>query len=94
MQVGQAFATRSSADSLLTIGLFTNRVMLGIAGLVIGLQLLVLYTPLQSFLDLDPLSAADLGVCAALGVGLLAVIETVKAVTRRSVTRRSAADGV
>ena len=83
MQVGQAFATRSSTESLRTIGLSTNRVMLGIAGLVIALQILVLYTPLQSFLDLDPLDAMDLAICAGLGVGVLATIETVKAVHRR-----------
>ncbi len=83
MQVGQAFATRSSTESLRTIGWSTNRVMLGIAGLVVALQILVLYTPLQSFLDLDPLSAADLAICAGLGVGVLAAIETVKAFHRR-----------
>ncbi len=83
MQVGQAFATRSSTESLRTIGWRTNPLMLGIAGLVIALQLLVLYTPLSEFLDLDPLGGADLAVCAAAGIGLLVLVEAVKAIRRR-----------
>ena len=88
MQVGQAFATRSSTESLRTIGWRTNPLMLGIAGLVIGLQLLALYTPLSEFLDLDPLSGADLVVCAAAGIGLLTLVEAVKAI-HRSTSRRT-----
>ena len=83
MQVGQAFATRSSTESLRTIGLGTNRLMLGIAAGVVALQLAAVYTPLREFLNLDTLSAVDISICALLGVGLLAVIETVKLVTRR-----------
>jgi Ca2+-transporting ATPase len=83
MQVGQAFATRSKTESLRTIGFGTNPLMLWIAGLVVSLQLLVLYTPMNEFLDLDPLNAQDLVLCAAAGVGLLALVEAVKAVQRR-----------
>ena len=83
MQVGQAFATRSSTESLRTIGLGTNRLMLGIAAGVIALQLAAIYTPLSEFLDLDTLSALDIAICALLGVGLLGVIETVKLIIRR-----------
>jgi hypothetical protein len=61
--------------------------MLGIAALVVGLQILVLYTPLQSFLDLDALSPVDLAICAGLAVSLLAIIEAVKAVNRVRVVR-------
>ncbi len=83
MQVGQAFATRSATESLRTIGLTTNRVMLYIAALVVVLQFIAVYTPLREFLDLDTLSAADIGVCALLGVGLLLVVETVKLIDRK-----------
>jgi hypothetical protein len=58
--------------------------MLAIAGIVIGLQLLVLYTPLSEFLDLDALSAVDLAVCALAGIGLLVLVEIVKAFHRAS----------
>ncbi len=84
MQVGQAFATRSSTESLRTIGWRSNPLMLAIAGVVIALQLLALYTPLSEFLDVDALSAADLAVCATAGIGLLALVEAVKAVKRAS----------
>ncbi|HYN31846.1 MAG TPA: cation-translocating P-type ATPase, partial [Ilumatobacteraceae bacterium] len=83
MQVGQAFATRSSTESLRTIGLGTNRLMLAIAAGVVVLQLAAVYTPLSEFLDLDTLSAVDILICAFLGIALLAVIETVKLVSRR-----------
>ncbi len=89
MQVGQAFATRSSTESLRTIGWHTNPLMLAIAGLVIVLQLLVLYTPLSEFLDLDPLGAADLAVCATAGIGLLALVEVVKAIHRSAARQTS-----
>ena len=89
MQVGQAFATRSSTESLATIGFGTNRVMLAIAGAVISLQLLAIYTPLREFLDLQALGAFDLAVCAAAGVGLLVLVETVKAVHRAGARRTS-----
>jgi P-type Ca2+ transporter type 2C len=78
MQIGQAFATRSSTESLREIGWRTNPVMLGIAGLVAGLQLIAVYTPLREFLDLEVLSAVDLMVCVVAGVGLLALVEAVK----------------
>jgi Ca2+-transporting ATPase len=68
---------------LRTIGLGTNRVMLGIAAGVVALQLAAVYTPLSEFLDLDTLSVVDISICALLGVGLLVVIETVKLVARR-----------
>lgn len=83
MQVFQALGTRSSTESLRTIGFFTNRAMLGICTLVVGLQLLALYTPLNRFLDLEPLPAADLAISAALSAGLLVALEAQKAIRRR-----------
>jgi Ca2+-transporting ATPase len=78
MQIGQAFATRSSTESLRTIGWRTNPLMLAIAGLVFVLQLLAVYSPLREFLDLQRLSALDLAICAVAGIGLLALVEAVK----------------
>ena len=83
MQVGQAFATRSATESLRTIGFTTNRIMLYIAALVVALQFVAVYTPLREFLDLDTLTAADMGICALLGAGLLLVVETVKWIDRK-----------
>jgi Ca2+-transporting ATPase len=85
MQVGQAFATRSNTESLARIGWTTNRVMLGVAALVVALQLVAVYSPLNEFLDLDTLAVSDLAICAALGAALLALVEAVKWVQRRRV---------
>ena len=89
MQVFQAFGTRSRTESLRTIGFTTNRVMLAIASLVVALQLAALYTPLNDFLDLDPLSAIDLTVCVGLGVALLVTLEVHKHLVRSRLTRES-----
>ncbi|MEP1124868.1 MAG: cation-translocating P-type ATPase [Ilumatobacter sp.] len=84
MQVFQAFGTRSRTESIRTIGWNTNRVMLAIGGVVVALQLAALYTPLNEFLDLDPLGAVDLAVCVGLGVLLFVVLEVAKTRTRRA----------
>jgi Ca2+-transporting ATPase len=91
MQVFQAFGTRSGTESLRTIGFATNRVMVGIASLVVALQLAALYTPLNDFLDLDPLSAIDLIICIGLGIALLLVLETHKHLVRTPLTHESRA---
>ncbi len=82
MQVFQAFGTRSRTESLRTIGLTSNRVMLAIASFVVALQLAALYTPLNGFLDLDPLGAIDLAIAVGLGLALLIVLEVHKHVAR------------
>ncbi len=45
LQVGQALASRSSRESFFALGLRTNLTLLGLALLVIVLQLVVLYAP-------------------------------------------------
>ncbi|MCB0190535.1 MAG: cation-translocating P-type ATPase [Anaerolineae bacterium] len=60
-QMGNALAIRSRRDSLLTIGLFSNKVMLGSVLVSFGLQLAVIYVPfLQSIFKTTALSFADL----------------------------------
>ena len=54
------------------------------AGLVVVLQLPAIYTPLRDLLDLETLGATDLATCVAAGLGLLAVLEVVKARDRRA----------
>ncbi len=82
LQVFQALGTRSTTESLRSIGIATNRVMLYIMGAVVGLQLIALYTPLNGFLDIDPLPLVDLLLCVAMGVGLLVILEVEKAFRR------------
>ncbi|MGE0140156.1 MAG: cation-translocating P-type ATPase [Ilumatobacteraceae bacterium] len=82
MQIAQAFASRSNTESLRAIGLRSNPLMVGIASLVVALQLVAIYTPVGDFMDLEPLRLADLAVCIAAGLGLLAVLEGIKAHNR------------
>jgi Ca2+-transporting ATPase len=83
LQVAQALATRSERDSIFSASWRTNRPMLAAVALVVSLQLAALYTPLRHFLDLQPLDAVDLAVCAAAGAGLIAVLELAKWRRRR-----------
>jgi len=85
LQVFQAIGTRSSTESLRQIGLTSNRVMVGIASLVVALQLAAIYTPLREFLDLEPLGAIDLAICVGLGAALLVILELVKLRHRRRI---------
>jgi P-type Ca2+ transporter type 2C len=89
LQVAQAFGTRSNIESLRSIGWTSNRLLVAIAALVVGLHLAALYTPLRRFLDLEPLGAAHLVLCIALAAGLLAVLEVAKA-RRRADRQREA----
>jgi len=78
LQVFQAFGTRSTTEPLWRVGLRSNPLMLGIGALVVGLQLVAVYTPLRNFLDLDPIGAADLGVAVVAGAAFLVVLELSK----------------
>ena len=86
LQIFQAIGTRSSTESLRTIGLTSNPVMVAVAALVVALQLGAVFTPLRGLLGLEPLGAADLALCVGLGAALLAVLEVVKARRRRQAT--------
>ena len=79
MQVGQALASRSSRESLATLTLRSNPVLLGMVGLVIVLQLTVIYLPaLDRFFQVTPLAPAELLLAAGLGGLVLAAIEVEK----------------
>lgn len=86
MQVFQAFATRSQTESLRRIGWRSNPALLAVAAVVVALQLVAVYSPLNGLLDLEPLTAIDLVVCVAFGVALLIALEVAKALERRGRT--------
>jgi Ca2+-transporting ATPase len=75
LQVFQALATRSSSESLFSMGVFSNRWMWYIIGLVSLGQGLAIYTPLATFFGLKPLPLFDFGLSIALGSCLLMVVE-------------------
>ncbi len=89
LQIGQALATRSSHDSLFSIGITSNRLMLGMVALVFLLQVAVIYTPfLQTMFGTTPLPAIDLLITIGAGAFLFAVVEIEKSWMRGRENKR------
>ena len=82
-QIGQALASRSTQASLFQLGLGSNPVILGLAGIVFALQLLVIYLPaLDEFFGVTPLSLPNLLLALGLGAVTFLAIEAEKWVLR------------
>jgi len=82
-QIGQALASRSTQASLFQLGLRSNPVILGLAVLVLALQLLVIYLPaLDEFFGVTPLSLPNLLLALGLGAVTFLAIEGEKWVLR------------
>jgi Ca2+-transporting ATPase len=85
LQVGQALAVRSSSDSFLRVGVASNRLLLVMVLVAVGLQLAVIYLgPLREMFGTQMLSAADLAVCSGLGSIAFVAIELEKGLVRRA----------
>jgi Ca2+-transporting ATPase len=83
-QMGHAMAIRSERDSLFTIGVFSNRPLIGAIALTFVLQLAALYVPFfQNLLRLEPLGVRDLAICLALSVVVFWSVEAEKWIIRR-----------
>ena len=83
-QVFQALASRSGKESLFKMGLLSNPMLAAIAGLVVALQLAVLYIPfLSDFFDVLPLSACDLSIATGAGVLVFVAMEVEKMLGRK-----------
>ncbi len=84
-QLGHVLAIRSEQTSLFSLGLSSNRPLLGAVILTFGLQMSVVYFPaLNKIFKTTPLSALDLGVCATSGLIVLGVVEVEKWFKRRN----------
>ncbi len=84
LQIGQAFASRSSHASLFSLGLRSNLSLLTLALVTFGLQLVVIYLPaLERFFQVDPLSLPELVVCLVAGSLAFVAIEIEKWWLRR-----------
>jgi Ca2+-transporting ATPase len=82
-QMGNALAVRSSRDSLMKIGLFSNKAMLGAVLLTFLLQLAVIYwRPLQEVFKTTSLSWGEFVSCLALSSIVFWVAEVKKLVAR------------
>jgi Ca2+-transporting ATPase len=78
-QLGLALAVRSERRSLFTIGLLSNRPLLGAVALTFLLQLAVIYVPvLQEVFGTVPLALSDLALCAALSTVVFWAVELEK----------------
>ncbi len=86
MQVFQALGTRSDRESLFALGVFTNRVMVGIIAVVVGLQFMAVYVPFlsTSLLQVQPLGMQEWLLVAGAGVAMLAGTEIEKWWRRRT----------
>jgi Ca2+-transporting ATPase len=83
-EMGFVMAIRSNRDSLFSIGVFSNRALIGAVALTIALQLAVIYVPfLQSLFNTVALPLTDLAVCFALSILVFLVVEFQKWVSRR-----------
>jgi Ca2+-transporting ATPase len=75
---------RSERDSLFTIGVASNRPLLGAVAMTVVLQLLVVYVPfLQRVFETEGLAPRELALCFVLPAVVLVVVEAEKALTRR-----------
>ena len=85
MQVFQALGTRSNRESLFTIGLFSNRTMVGTIVLVVGLQVVAVHAPFlsTSLLQVHPLGTAEWMLVFGAGVVMLVSTEIEKWWRRR-----------
>lgn len=84
MQMGQALASRSSQESLFSMGLFSNPVLLGLVLLTIAAQLIVVYLPvLDQFFQVTPLQWDEMLLCVGLGIVTLILLEAEKVWLRR-----------
>jgi Ca2+-transporting ATPase len=84
MQMGQALASRSTTESIFSLGLRSNPVLLGLVVITAVLQLGVLYIDfLDQFFQITPLSLWELLLCMALGLIMIVLIEAEKLWLRR-----------
>jgi len=83
-QLTTALAVRSERESLFTLGLLTNKAMLGAVIAGVGLQLAVIYVPsLNPVFKTDPLTAGELLYCAAVSCIPFLAVEGEKFVRRK-----------
>lgn len=83
-QMAHVMAIRSNRYSLFTIGLFSNRPLLGAVALTAVLQIAVIYIPfMQGFFKTLPLSASELFYCVAISSVVFIAVELEKWRLRR-----------
>lgn len=88
-QLFHSVAIRSERESITTIGLLSNKAMLGAVLIAVLLQLMLIYVPvLNSLFHTQPLPLFDLFICFALSSLTLVAVEIEKALIRRGLIYR------
>jgi len=83
-QMGNVLALRSNRESLFTLGLLSNKPLLGAVALTFVLQMAVVYVPfLQDLFNTTALSLADLGISLLLSTVVFWAVELEKLLARR-----------
>jgi Ca2+-transporting ATPase len=85
LQLGNAFALRSERQSFFALGAGTNKPLLWTVLVTLAIQIVIIYwSPLQSLLHTEPLSATELVVVLVVSTGVFAAVELEKWVRRRT----------
>ena len=83
-QIGHVLAIRSETESLLSMGLLSNKPLLGAAVLTFGLQMATIYVPLLNpVFKTEPLSMNELAFTLAMSSAVFIAVEIEKTVKRR-----------
>jgi Ca2+-transporting ATPase len=83
-QLGLALAIRSRRESFFSIGLLTNKPMLGAVGLTVALHLMIVYVPFfNGIFSTYPLTWAELGLTVAVSSLAFWAVELQKLISRR-----------
>lgn len=83
-QLAHVMAVRSERQSIFTIGIFSNRQLMGAILLTIGLQVAVIYLPFANeIFKTQPLTLGEMGLCVGVSMIVLVAIEIQKLVSRR-----------
>jgi P-type Ca2+ transporter type 2C len=85
LQLGHALAVRSERESFITLGPWSNPLLLGAVAGTLAVQLLILYLPvLQGLFDTQALSPVQLGAVLAASTVAFIAVEIEKWVRRRA----------
>ncbi|MDH3694571.1 MAG: cation-translocating P-type ATPase C-terminal domain-containing protein [Gammaproteobacteria bacterium] len=89
-QLAHVLATKNTSLSLLTTGLFSNRLLLVAIALTVTLQLLVIYVPIfNPIFKTTPLNIGELAPCLTLSLVIIAAVEIEKWLVRRGLIYKS-----
>jgi Ca2+-transporting ATPase len=85
-QMGHAWALRSHRESVFTLELFGNRLLIGAVVVTVALQLLAVYLPFfNTIFGTVPLTLEQLVICLVVSMVVFVTVETEKLLIRRGV---------